>query len=91
MRGKYDEACLKLGLYPVPEQTVFNVVQRIDRKPIIYKNALPTKKRKLLSGRQVKYVEDILFKRYIESLGMSRKEVIQVISEISQANLFVQA
>ena len=61
VRVKCDEACLKLGLYPVPEQTVFNVVQRIDRKQDICENDLPTKKRKLLSGRQVKYVEDILF------------------------------
>ena len=37
-----------------------------------------------------KYVEDIIIKRDTANLGMSRKEVIQFISEIGQAKLFVQ-
>ena len=40
------------------------------------------KKRVLLSENQVKYVEDIIIKRNTANLEMSRKEVIQVISEI---------
>ena len=36
-------------------------------------------------------MEDIIIKRDTENLGMSRKEVIQVISELGQAKLFVQA
>ena len=36
-------------------------------------------------------MEDIIIKRDTENLGMSGKEVIQVITELGQANLFVQA
>ena len=48
-------------------------------------------KRALLSNLQVKYAEDIIIKIDTANLGMPRKEVIQVISEIGQAKLFVQA
>ena len=34
LRGQSDEDCWKLGLDPVPKQTVFNILQRIGRKPI---------------------------------------------------------
>ena len=37
-RGQFDVACLELGLDRVPKQTVFNVLQRISRKPITYAN-----------------------------------------------------
>ena len=36
-------------------------------------------------------MEDIIIKRDTVNLGMSRKEVIQVISELGQAKSFVQA
>ena len=61
------------------KQIVFNVLQRIDRKPITYDNALRMKKRALLPENQVKYVEDIIFIRDTANLGMSSREVIQVI------------
>ena len=77
--GQCDETCLDLGLDPVPKQTLFNVLRRIGRKPITYENIYPEKKRSLLSNFQVKYVEDIIIKIDTENLGMSRKEVIQVI------------
>ena len=48
------------------------------------------KKRSLLPENKVKYVEDIIFKRGKTSLGISRKEVIQVISKLDQSKLFVQ-
>ena len=70
---------MDLGLDIVPKQTVFNILQRIGRKPITYENDLPMKKRALLLENQVKYVEDIIVKRDTENLGMSRKEAIQVI------------
>ena len=35
-------------------------------------------------------MEDIIIKRDTENLGMSSKEVIQVISELDQEKLFVQ-
>ena len=49
LRGQCDEACLELGLYPISKQIVFNVLQRIGRKLITYKNAFPMKNRALLS------------------------------------------
>ena len=49
------------------------------------------KKRALLSENQVKYVEDIIVKRDTANLGMPRKEVIQVISELGQEKSFFQA
>ena len=77
LRGHFDEACLELGIDPVPKQTVLNILRRIGRKPITYENVFPDKKRALLSNSQVKYVEDIIIKRDIVNLGMSRKEVIR--------------
>ena len=91
LRGQCDEDCLELGLDPVPKQTVLNVLQRIGRKPITYENSFPMKKRALLSENLVKYVEDIIIKTDTEKIGMSRKEVIQVISELGEVKLFVQA
>ena len=75
---------------PVPKQTIFNVLQRIGRKLITYDNVFPMKNRALLSENQVNYVEDIIVKIDTENPGMSRKEVIQVISELGQPKLFVK-
>ena len=69
---------------------LFNVLQMIFREPITYENSFPKEKRELLSERQVKCVEDIIDKRDTANLGMSRKEVIQVVSDISKSKLFVQ-
>ena len=66
-------------------------LREIGRKPIIYDNVFPDKKKALLSNFQLKYLEDIIIKRDTANLGMSRKEVIQVISEIGQDKSFVQA
>ena len=51
----------------------------------------PPRNQALLSHRQVKYVEDIIVTRDTANLGMSRKEVIQIISDIGQENSYVQA
>ena len=48
------------------------------------------KNRPLLSENQVKYVEDIIVKRDTANHGMSRNEVIQVISDLGQANVFFE-
>ena len=45
----------------------------------------------LLLQMQVKYVEDIIFTRDTEELGMSRKEVIQGMSYMGQSSSYVQA
>ena len=70
---------MDLGIDRVPRQTIFNILRRIGRKSITYKNVFPYKKRALLSNSQVKYVEDIIIKRDTANLGMSRKKVIQFI------------
>ena len=44
-----------------------------------------------LSDNKVKYAEDIVVKINTANLGMSRKEVKQVISDLGQAKSFVQA
>ena len=49
-RIQWDVACLDLGIDRVPRQTIFNVLRRIDRKPITYENVFPDKKRALLSN-----------------------------------------
>ena len=45
----------------------------------------------LLSQRQVNYVDNIIFTRYMAKLGMSSKEVIQEISDIVKASSYFQA
>ena len=85
LRRRCCEAFLGLGFDPVPKQTVSNILRRIVRKPITYKKVFPMKNRAFLSENQVKYVEDIIVKRDTENLGMSKKEVMQVISELFQA------
>ena len=91
LRGQCDESCLELGLDPVPQQTVFNVLQNIGRKLITYDNSFHMKKRALLPENQLNYVEDIIGKRDTANLGVSRKQVIQVISDLGQAKSFFQA
>ena len=91
LRGQCNEACLELGFDPFPKQTLLNVLRSIGRKPITYENVLPERKRSLLSNSQVNYVEYIIIKRYTANLGISRKEVIQVISGIAEAKSFFQA
>ena len=47
-------------------------------------------KRALLSENQVKYLENIIVKRDTANLGVSWKEVIQVVSELVQTKSYVQ-
>ena len=49
LRRQCDEACLELRFDPVPKQTVFNVLQRIDMKSITCENVFSVKKRSFLS------------------------------------------
>ena len=91
LRGKCYEACLELGLDKFPKQTVLNILQRIVSNPITYDNDFPMKKRELILENEVNYVEDIITKRDTSNFGLSRKEVIQVISDLGQAKLFIQA
>ena len=86
-----DEGDLELGKDTVPQMTVVNGLKINDSKPITYENYFLLRKRLLLSQRQLKYVEDIIFTRDTENVGMTRKEVIQVISDIRKENYYVQA
>ena len=45
----------------------------------------------MLSDIQVNYVEDLIVKRDMANLGMSRKEAIQEIPDIVQESSYVQA
>ena len=56
-----------------------NFLRSIENKLIIYENYYPLRKRTLLSGEQVKYVQDIIVSGYIAKFWVVRKEVIQVI------------
>ena len=91
VRRQCDEASLELRFYLAPKQTIFSILLRIGRNLITYENALPRKKMALITESKVKYVEDVIVKRETANLGMSRKEVIQVISDIGQEKFFVQA
>ena len=51
----------------------------IGRKPITYENYFPLRYQAFLSKRQIKYVEDIVVTRDTVKLGISSKEVIQVV------------
>ena len=90
VRGQFDEASLEVCFDPVLKQKVLIFLLGVGRKPITCENALPRKKRSLLLERKVNNLEDIIVKRDTSNLGMSRKEVIQVISDIGQEKLFVQ-
>ena len=68
-----------------------NYYKSIGRKPIIYENSFPMRYQVLLPEMQLNCVEDIVVTRDTLDLVMSRKEVIQGLSYIGQANLYVQA
>ena len=86
-----DEGDLELGEDPVPQTTVACCLKRIGGKPITYDNAFPLSYWVFLLEIQVKYIEHIVITRNTKNLGMSRKEVIQVISDIGQASYYLQA
>ena len=89
LRGQCDEACLELGLDPIPKQTISYVLQGIGRKYTTYENSFPRNNKAFLSENQLNYVEDIIIKRDTSNLAMSKKKVIQVISELGQAKSLV--
>ena len=68
-----------------------NCLQIIGSKPIAYKNAFPPIKWALLSQRQVDYFEYVIFTRDTVDLGMSRREVINMISDIGKEISYVQS
>ena len=61
----------------------------IVNRPISYDNAFPLEKVDISIKIQVKYVQDIIVARDTSNLGMSGKEVIQVISDIVKTNYYV--
>ena len=91
VNGVFDAAYLELGEDTDPQRTVANFLQSIGRKTITYKNAFPPRKGALLSQIQVKYAEYIIVTRDTADLGMSRREVIQTISDIGQASSYFQS
>ena len=85
-----DEGSLQLGQYAVTQRTVVTFLIRIGNKLITYDNSLSLKNGSTLSEIQVKYIQDIIFARKTMNLDISRKEVIQVISDIGQSDSYVQ-
>ena len=73
------EACLELVEDPVPRMTVANCLQRIGSNPITHNKSFHISNRTFLLQRQVNYVEYIIVTRYTKNLGVSMKEVMQVI------------
>ena len=86
-----DAYFLELGDDIFPRQTVTNCLQRIGSKLITYENASPLRNQALLSQIQVRYVEYIIITSDTAKLGISRREVIQTISDIGQAYYYVQS
>ena len=86
-----DASCLESGKNLVPHITVVNCLKNIGSKPITYNNALPPINQALILQSQVKYVEDIFVTRDTSTIGMSRRGVIQTISDIGKACSYVQA
>ena len=86
-----DAACLELGEDSVPLMIVVNSLQMIGNKIITFDNAFPLRNQALISQRKAKYVEGIIVTRDMAKLWMSRKELIQKISDIGQASSYVEA
>ena len=82
----WGEGDLELGKDTVPQMTVINCLRRIGNKPITYDNSFPPKNQIFLSEMQVKYIKDIFVARGTSNLGMSGKEMVQVIMDIGQAD-----
>ena len=70
---------------------VTNYLQRIGSRTIKLENSSPPGKQALMFQNQLKYIEYIILTRDTANLGMSRREVIQKISEIGQASSYYQA
>ena len=85
------ERTLGLGGDPVLQMKVVNCFRSICNNLITFENAFSLKNRIFLSKIEVKYVKDIIVAIYIVNLGVSRKEVIQVISDKVQAGYYLQA
>ena len=88
--GVCDERYLGFGKDTVPRMTAVIFLKSIGGKPITYDNTFPLRKRAFLLQKKVNYVEDIIFTRDMEKYGMVMKEVIQILSDIGQANYYVQ-
>ena len=70
---------------------VANCLKMVVIKMVTYDNFFPLRHWVLLLERQVNYVEDVVVTRDTANLGMSRKELIQVISEIGNTDSYAQA
>ena len=89
VNGVCNEACLEFGEEPRPSTNSDHFFQSIGSKPITYDNDFPPRNQALLT--EVKHVEDIIITRDTENLGVSRRDVIQMISDIGQASSYFQA
>ena len=83
-----DEGYLDLYEDQVPWTTVVNFLRRLRKNPISYDNSFLTRNCTLLLDKQVKNVQDISVARYMMGNSMGRKDEIQVILNIGQADYY---
>ena len=76
---------------PVTRLTVTIFLQRIGSKTVTFDHSFLPRKQALLFQIQVNDVEDIIVTRNTANLGMSRKEVIHMISDTVQVSSYFQA
>ena len=89
VHGLCGEVYLELGEDTVP-RTIWSIFFKgIGSNPITYNNTFHLRYWLLISESQVNYAEYIVITIYMDNLGMSSKDLIQVISYIVQANLYV--
>ena len=65
-----------------------NFLRRLRKNPISYDNSFLTRNCTLLLDKQVKNVQDISVARYMMGNSMGRKDEIQVILNIGQADYY---
>ena len=81
---------MELDKDTAPQIKVAYCLKIVDSKPIAYNNSFHLIGWEFISQRKVKCVDDIIVTRDIVNIGMERKEVIEVISYIVQANHYVK-
>ena len=70
--------------------TLVKFLKRVSNKLITLGNSFPLRNMRFVLDAHMNYVKYIIVSRDIVNTGMSRKEVIQVISNIGQVDYCVQ-
>ena len=70
------------GILP-PVSTLYDALKRLGSKEIKRENVFPLRVSSLLSSEQVQWLEDVIKTRDLANNGCTRKEVLDIISEIT--------